>query len=147
MLLTRARSARKNMTESENRLWYYLRDRRLSGYKFVRELVIGVYIADFVCRRKKLIIEVVGGQHVDAAEYDRIRTKFFEGEGYRVLRFWSSDVMGNIEGVLEEILAWLENVVESKPSPPAPLPKLRFGRGESIRESVSLIKVNGSKKR
>jgi very-short-patch-repair endonuclease len=111
MLLSRARSSRKNMTDSENRLWYYLRDRRLNGYKFVRELVIGVYIADFVCRRKKLIIEVDGGQHAEAGEYDRVRTEFFESEGYRVLRFWSSDVMGNVDGVLEEILAWFENVV------------------------------------
>ena len=52
----RARSLRQDMTDAENRMWYFLRNRRLNGYKFVREYVIGFYIADFVCREKKLII-------------------------------------------------------------------------------------------
>ena len=53
MIQNRARNLRKNRTDAENRMWYYLRNRRLNGYKFVREKVIGKYIADFVCREKK----------------------------------------------------------------------------------------------
>jgi very-short-patch-repair endonuclease len=59
-----ARTLRQNMTEAENRMWYYLRNRRLGGYKFVRQYTIGNYIVDFICREKKMIIEVDGGQHM-----------------------------------------------------------------------------------
>ena len=106
----RARSFRKNMTDAENRMWYFLRNRRLNGYKFVREFVIGSYIADFVCREKKLIIEVDGGQHMEAAEYDKRRTEFLEKNGYRVLRVWNNEVFTNTREVLESILNLLETL-------------------------------------
>ena len=106
----RARSFRKNMTDAENRMWHFLRNRRLKGYKFVREHIIGIYIADFVCRKKKVIIEIDGGQHVEAACYDQKRTEFLEKEGYKVLRFWNHEVFKNIEEVLEAILDLIENV-------------------------------------
>lgn len=104
----RARSFRQEMTHAENRMWYFLRDRRLKGYKFVRESVLGPYIADFVCREKKIVIEVDGGQHMDAAEYDGQRTEKLEAQGYRVLRFWNNEVFRNIQGVLETILRAFE---------------------------------------
>lgn len=108
----RARSFRKNMTDAENRIWYYLRDRRLNGYKFVREHVVGSYIADFVCRSKKIILEVDGGQHAntDTVEYDQKRTEYLESKGYKVLRVWNNEVLTNIEGVLDELLILLEAV-------------------------------------
>jgi very-short-patch-repair endonuclease len=106
----RARSFRKNMTFAENRMWYFLRNRRLNGHKFVREFVIGSYIADFVCREKKLIIEVDGGQHMTAADYDQNRTKFLEQHGYKVFRVWNNEVFNNIQGVLETIMRLLENM-------------------------------------
>jgi very-short-patch-repair endonuclease len=114
MLRTYARRLRKDMTLTENRLWYYLRNRRLDGYKFIRQKVLGNYIADFVCRDKWLIVEVDGGQHAEseAMAYDAKRTAYFVSLGYRVLRVWGSEVMENVEGVLEEILAWLEFVPE-----------------------------------
>jgi len=59
----RERRLRRQLTDSERRLWFELRDRRLGGFKFVRQEAIGRYIADFVCREKKLIIEVDGSQH------------------------------------------------------------------------------------
>ena len=105
----RARSLRQNMTDAENRMWYFLRNRRLNGYKFVREYVIGSYIADFVCREKKLIIEVDGSQHMDAVEYDQRRTEYLAKQGYNVLRVWNNDVFNNIEGGLTTILGSLEN--------------------------------------
>lgn len=106
----RAREFRKQMTPDESQIWYYLRNRRLGGYKFVRECPIGPYIADFVCREKKIIVELDGGQHAKAEmiEYDQKRTGFLKTKGYRVLRFWNSDVRTNLHGVLESILAQLE---------------------------------------
>ena len=105
----RSRNLRKNMTDAENRMWYFLRNRRLKCYKFVRELVVGPYIADFVCREKKLIIEVDGGQHATAISYDKRRTKFLENHGYTVFRVWNNEVFNNIQGVLETILHVLES--------------------------------------
>jgi very-short-patch-repair endonuclease len=123
MMQNRARNLRKNRTDAENRMWYFLRNRRLNGYKFVREKVIGKYIADFVCREKKLIIEVDGGQHMTAAAYDQQRTKDLEAIGYQVIRVWNNEVHENIQGVMETILNLLEKVPpEKKPSSPTLLP-------------------------
>src|SRR3990167_4035724 len=121
----RARDLRRNMTNAENRMWYYLRNRRLGGYKFVREHVIGNYIADFVCREKKLVIEIDGGQHIDAVEYDAFRTKDLEGRGYRVLRIWNHEIFKNIQGVMDSILNLLDTVPHKAPSSPTLLPKGR----------------------
>jgi very-short-patch-repair endonuclease len=125
----RVRDLRRNMTNAENRMWYYLRNRRLGGYKFVREHVIGQYIADFVCREKKLVIEIDGGQHMDAVEYDAVRTKDLETRGYRVLRIWNHEVFKNIQGVMDSILNLLETVPHQAPSSPTLLPQ---GRREQI---------------
>jgi len=105
-----ARNFRKQMTNAENRMWYFLRNRRLNGYKFVREYIVGPYIADFVCREKKLIIEIDGGQHMEHAEYDKCRTEFLEKNGYQVFRVWNNEVFSNIDNVLETILNLLESV-------------------------------------
>ena len=104
----RARALRNDMTDAENRIWYFLRNRRLSGYKFVREYVIGNYIADFVCRDKKLIVEIDGGQHMEAVAYDQRRTNYLTANGYKVVRFWNNEVFENIQGVMETILRTLE---------------------------------------
>ena len=63
------------------KLWLSLRDRRLGGFKFVRQETIGPYIADFVCRERNIIIEVDGGQHADSAT-DRTRDAYLKSEGY-----------------------------------------------------------------
>jgi very-short-patch-repair endonuclease len=112
----RAQTLRQNMTDAENRMWYYLRNRRLGGYKFVREHVIGHYIADFVCREKKLVIEIDGGQHMDAVEYDRLRTKDLESRGYRVLRLWNHEVFKKIQGVMDGVLNILNSLPHQTPS-------------------------------
>lgn len=86
-MLERARSFRKNMTDAESKIWYYLRDRRLNGYKFVREHVIGVYIVDFICRAKKFIVEIDGGQHAEAIEYDQSEHNIWKMKGTRCYAF------------------------------------------------------------
>lgn len=73
----------------------------MEGVKFRRQHPIGGYIVDFVSLYKKLIIEIDGGQHNEEQikDKDEQRTRWLEGEGYRVLRFWNNDVLTNIEGV------------------------------------------------
>jgi very-short-patch-repair endonuclease len=102
-----ARILRKTMTDAEHRIWYFLRDRRLKGYKFARQYIIGPYITDFICRDKKIILEVDGGQHSEAIAYDTKRTQFLEKQGYKVIRVWNNEVFKNIEGVLETLLVAL----------------------------------------
>lgn len=96
-----ARRLRADQTEAEERLWYYLRSRRLEGEKFVRQLQIDRYVADFACRTARLAIELDGGQH--NAERDAARTEVIETYGYRVLRFWNHDVLADTDVVLEAI--------------------------------------------
>jgi very-short-patch-repair endonuclease len=104
----RVRKLRSNATDAETKLWFAVRDRRLAGFKFVRQNSIGRYVVDFICRDQKLIIEVDGGQHAES-ESDKVRDAYLASEGYRVLRFWNSDVLRNIDGVLETILASLNS--------------------------------------
>jgi very-short-patch-repair endonuclease len=97
-----ARRLRVNQTGAETVLWNRIRNRQIDGHKFVRQEPILGYICDFVCRERRLIIEVDGGQHNESAT-DAIRDRRLIEEGYRVLRFWNNDVLGNIEGVLTTI--------------------------------------------
>jgi very-short-patch-repair endonuclease len=98
-----ARSLRGTSTEAENRLWCFLRDRRFAGAKFRRQVPVGPYVVDFLCVSDWLVVEADGGQHSERTEHDEARTKYLEANGYRVLRFWNNDVMGNIEGVMQAI--------------------------------------------
>ena len=105
----RAAELRRNQTEAEARLWMYLRAHRANGVHFRRQHAIGNFVVDFCAPRKKLIIEVDGGQHLEQEEYDTERTRFLEAQGYRVLRFWNNEIMNDIEGVMRVILDVLEN--------------------------------------
>jgi very-short-patch-repair endonuclease len=99
-----ARRLRRNQTDAERVLWFRLRDRRLAGLKFNRQVPIDRFVVDFVCKDVKLIIELDGGQHGDDGERDANRTEVLEGMRYIVLRLWNNDVLRNTDGVLEEIL-------------------------------------------
>ena len=100
------RRLRRQSTDAEMVLWLSLRDRRLCGFKFVRQEAIESFIVDFVCRERKLIIEVDGGQHSDNPK-DRARDAALDAAGFQVLRFWNSDVLKNKNGVLEVIASAL----------------------------------------
>lgn len=97
-----ARSLRENQTEAEKLLWSRLRNRQLEDAKFIRQFPIGPHIADFACRSCKLVIELDGGQHADNGADDE-QTGIIEAQGFRVIRFWNNNVLGNIEGVLAAI--------------------------------------------
>lgn len=100
--MKRARALRRNMTRAEVILWQYLRRKQMLGLPIRRQHPIGPYIADFACRPLKLVIEVDGDTHTDAA-YDARRTEFMQRQGWQVLRVFNVDVFENLNGVLELI--------------------------------------------
>ncbi|MDH2351411.1 DUF559 domain-containing protein [Bradyrhizobium sp. SSUT112] len=100
--MRRARRLRVDQTDAETVLWNRIRNRRVDGNKFVRQEPIIGYICDFVCREKRFIIEVDGGQHNESTA-DAIRDERLCERGYKILRFWNNDVLGNIDGVLSII--------------------------------------------
>lgn len=103
----RARPLRQTDNDAEAKLWNELRNRRLNGFKFVRQLPICRYFADFACRAVHLVVEVDGSQHSGSA-YDRRRDEFMSQEGWDILRFWNSDVLMETEAVTETIVAVLD---------------------------------------
>ena len=121
--VARARSLRENSTDVERKLWYRLRDGQVLGCKFARQQPVGPYVVDFACRERDLIVELDGGQQGTANGIlaDAARTEMLSQHGYRVIRFWNSDVLTNIDGVLQIIADRLEK---------APSPGLRYARSD-----------------
>jgi len=115
----RARDLRTNHTDAEQRLWSRLRGRQLDGHKFVRQLPVGPYFADFACRERDLIVEIDGGQHAGSAA-DARRTAALAAHGYRVIRFWNHEVLSNLDGVLFTLAEAVK----------APSPGLRFAKSD-----------------
>lgn len=101
-----AKELRKSMTEAEEILWKHLRNNKLNGLKFRRQHPLDIYIADFYCHQKKLIIEIDGGVHDirEQEEYDKGRTFELEEKGFKVLRFRNEDVLNELNSVLEKII-------------------------------------------
>ena len=118
----RARKLRRDSTRAELLLWNRLRSRQLGGFKFVRQAPIGRYVADFVCRERRMIVELDGGQHA-TSEADQIRDRWLRDHRYRVIRFWNNDVLANTSGVLETILRAL--LAEPPPHPNLVLDEVR----------------------
>ena len=115
---------RRNPTEPEKRLWRHLSASQLGGHKFRRQAVIGYFIADFFCPLKKLIVEVDGDTHdIDS---DSKRDDWLRKQGYRTVRFGNLDVMGNMDGVLLDLLRileetpdrWVGRQASTTPTPP-----------------------------
>ena len=118
----RARELRLNPTDAELAIWRLLRE-NFPEARFRRQVPIRSYYADFASHRAKLVIEVDGGQHTDAK--DAKRTAQIEAEGYRVLRFWNNDVLGNPDGVWTKIDEALHD------RHPHPNPPPSRGRGQT----------------
>jgi very-short-patch-repair endonuclease len=118
-LHTNARALRRNATDAERILWSELRDHRLQGTGFRRQVPIESYVADFVCHAAKLVVELDGGQHFsdESERADARRSAVIEARGFKVLRFSNHDVMTNRIGVLETIAA---AVAERAPTPALP---------------------------
>ena len=106
----RARELRQTSTDAERQLWSIVRNRKIAGYKFRRQVPIDRFFADFACIEARLIVELDGGQHAEQGDYDSMRTAALEAQGWAVLRFWNIQVLENPEGVTMAIRAALESV-------------------------------------
>ena len=113
-LLSRAKTMRANPTDAERKLWAILRGKRLSGFKFRRQVIIGRFIADFVNYDRRLIVEADGSQHAEN-DYDERRDAYLNAQGFRLLRFWNNDILKSSGRVAEAI--WL--ALQSPPLPSA----------------------------
>jgi very-short-patch-repair endonuclease len=100
----RARRLRREDTDAEAKLWNALRDRRLGGWKWRRQVPKGPFIVDFLCPEAGLVVELDGGQHSEQVEYDARRRAYLERLELRVIRFWNSAVLMNRDGVCLTIL-------------------------------------------
>ena len=100
-----ARKLRRNSTPQENKLWHILRNRQFYNFKFYRQYPVGKYVVDFVCKEKKFIIELDGGQHnfEENLQKESVRTSFLINSGYKIVRFWNFDIDDNFEGVIAEL--------------------------------------------
>jgi very-short-patch-repair endonuclease len=104
-LTTLAKTLRRNATSAERRLWQGLRREQVAGFRFRRQVILGGFIADFVCLEARLVIEVDGATHGmdDEIARDTARSAVLAAQGYDVLRFTNDDVFHNLDGVIETI--------------------------------------------
>ncbi|MFI0399231.1 MAG: endonuclease domain-containing protein [Thiolinea sp.] len=133
----RARELRADSTVFEQAFWACVRAKRLGGFKFRRQQVIGGYVVDFVCMEARLIVELDGDWHLEDEQrgYDAVRDEWLTAEGYRVMRVanreWMADQVGVLGKVEKELRSPLSNPQMEKPSPqplsPTPLPRWERG--------------------
>ncbi|RST54564.1 endonuclease domain-containing protein [Variovorax sp. MHTC-1] len=114
-----ARTLRREMTDSERKLWSGLRMEQL-GVKFRRQHPLGHYIADFACLEPKLIVELDGSQHLAQEDYDARRDAFFRNQGFDVMRFASNAPFIQFDGVLQAIANRLHELTLAAPIPAFP---------------------------
>jgi very-short-patch-repair endonuclease len=124
----RARELRGASTDAERLLWRHLRNRQLEGLKFRRQAPLLGFHADFYCESANLVVELDGGQHAVQGDWDRNRTNVLQAAGIQVLRFWNNDVLGNIEGVLSEVVRVVKASSSHGAVTPHPVP-LPMGEG------------------
>ncbi len=105
--IARARDLRRNMTGPERALWWQLRSEVFKPYHFRRQVPAGVYFADFLSHRMKLVIELDGDSHVP--RYDDRRDAWFAANGFTTLRFPNAAVIESAVGVAESILDWIRD--------------------------------------
>jgi very-short-patch-repair endonuclease len=104
-----ARRLRRGQTLAEKTLWRLLRNRRLGGFRFLRQVAIDRYFADFICEAAKVIVELDGPAHDGREDYDARRTEALELYGYVVLRFHNERVLADPGGTADDILAALRS--------------------------------------
>ena len=110
-LFSYAKQNRKKVTDAENILWSYLRNKKLEGYKFRRQHPIADFVADFFCLECNLVIEVDGGYHqeIEQKQYDAGRTYVLGEFKVKVLRFANLEVIEQTDFVLNVIREHLSN--------------------------------------
>ena len=128
---------RHGQTDAEALLWWSLRNREL-GVHFRRQHPIGRYIADFACLEHRLIVESDGSQH--GGPYDKERDSYLRSVGFVVMRFWSWDVIRDLDGVLDEIAEALDRLRAAPPpeqEPPTKGESCKKGRVVLLSEPLS----------
>jgi very-short-patch-repair endonuclease len=136
LLKKRARYMRANPTDAERKLWYMLRDKRLNELRWRRQQVLDDrYIVDLICFEHRLIVEADGSQHAES-QADVERDGWLKEQGFTVLRFWNSDILTNMEGVAEAIIAATRNNAAQTCGDPTPNP---LPQGERALESASNV--------
>jgi very-short-patch-repair endonuclease len=143
-----AREMRKHQTDAEEKLWQAVRHKKISGFTFRRQHIIGHFIADFVCLEEKLIIELDGGYHQlpEVELSDRERTEILEAAGYQVLRLPNDAVLNNLPQVIQQI----QGILQSKDTTPSqassdPLPP--GGRaGDGAWEGMRVLQISAKQK-
>jgi very-short-patch-repair endonuclease len=121
----RARELRNQATPAERLLWIALSKSKVGGHKFSRQMPVGPYFADFLCRASKVVIEIDGYSHDIRVAHDQRRDAFMAAQGYRALRFSNDDVLSNRDGVVQAIALALDETAPP-PTPPA------SGRGAEV---------------
>jgi very-short-patch-repair endonuclease len=124
----RAQELRQTTNPAEQSLWAVLKARQLGGWKFTRQMPIGPYFADFVCRERCIVIEVDGSQHLERASHDRARDEYMIAAGYSVFRVPVNSVLRERVTVCDSILAVLENRIEDF----VEAPDLKFTRSFAV---------------
>lgn len=99
----KARGLRRRETEAEQTLWRRLRGQQFHGLKFRRQHPLAGYVLDFFCEELRLCVEVDGGQHDARAAQDAARTAALKALGVEVVRYWNSEVLGNLDGVWADL--------------------------------------------
>ena len=148
-MTVRAKKLRHNMTDAETRLWYALRRGQLNGCSFRRQHPVGPFTLDFYCPSLRLAIELDGGQHAGLRKQaDDRRSRFLAEQNTAVIRYWNNDIFGNLQGVLEDLVAIVEKRThDMTPSPTLPL----SGGGSSgagagdVTEQHSAVQTSPSK--
>jgi very-short-patch-repair endonuclease len=136
--IARARDLRRNMSEPEVMLWSRLRRLRDRGFRVRRQFPFRGYFLDFVCLSRRLVIEVDGFQHGGdrQVEHDAVRDRILEREGFRVLRFWASDVRRNLSGVMDQIVLALEAQPSTRSLPLMGRDRPRSGQGGEVTDGM-----------
>lgn len=105
---SRARTLRQDITDAEHLLWRHLRDGALDGAEFRQRETFGRYVVDFVCVERGIAIEAVGDQRAAQAGKGSARDRYLRARGFDVLRFRNQDILADVDGVVEQIRAALE---------------------------------------
>jgi adenine-specific DNA-methyltransferase len=123
---------RHEPTDAERKIWSLLRNGRLAGFKFRRQVPVAGYVLDFYCIAGRLVVELDGGQHntPQQAAYDQRRTQALQALGITVLRFWDHDVLKHADAVARTIYSHLEASERPSPHPSPGVP------GEGARTST-----------
>ena len=111
----RAQKLRNAATSAERLLWNYLGRSQL-GAKFSRQMPVGPFFADFLCRELGIIIELDGHSHDVQPERDIVRDRYLAEQGFHLMHFTNAEVLGNVEGVVTQIKCVLADWPTPNPS-------------------------------